>query len=119
MLNQKGTSSDARLVLDDLDDPVAPFFFKMSDQLCFVLSHCSNRKHSTVKVKPEYNELSYLVTRQCLHQEEFNQLSQYDRVKPTRKCSWGLLGIVEENSGLERGVLITSGKFFFWAGSSW
>lgn len=78
----------------------------------FVLSHCSNRKHSTVKVKPEYNELSYLVTRQCLHQEEFNQLSQYDRVKPTRKCSCGLFGIVEENSGLERGVLITSGELF-------
>lgn len=37
---------------------------------------------STIKVKPEYNELSYLVTRQCLHQEEFNQLSQYDRIKP-------------------------------------
>ncbi|XP_053684078.1 solute carrier family 26 member 6 [Sabethes cyaneus] len=37
---------------------------------------------SNAKVKPEYNELSYLVTRQCLHQEEFNQLSQYDRVKP-------------------------------------
>lgn len=36
---------------------------------------------STIKMKPEYNELSYLVTRQCLHQEEFNQLSQYDRVK--------------------------------------
>ncbi|XP_058828758.1 solute carrier family 26 member 6 [Topomyia yanbarensis] len=34
---------------------------------------------SNAKVKPEYNELSYLVTRQCLHQEEFNQLSQYDK----------------------------------------
>lgn len=33
------------------------------------------------KMKPEYNELSYLVTRQCLQQEEFNQLSQYDREK--------------------------------------
>ncbi|KAL1402931.1 hypothetical protein pipiens_019592, partial [Culex pipiens pipiens] len=43
----------------------------------------SSSDASTVKVKPEYNELSYLVTRQCLHQEEFNQLSQYDRVKPT------------------------------------
>lgn len=43
----------------------------------------SSSDASTVKVKPEYNELSYLVTRQCFHQEEFNQLSQYDRVKPT------------------------------------
>ncbi|XP_058460460.1 solute carrier family 26 member 6 [Malaya genurostris] len=34
---------------------------------------------SNAKVKPEFNELSYLVTRQCLHREEFNQLSQYDR----------------------------------------
>ncbi|XP_055614025.1 solute carrier family 26 member 6 isoform X2 [Uranotaenia lowii] len=38
---------------------------------------------SNPKMKPEYNELSYLVTRQCLHQEEFIQLSQYDRHKPT------------------------------------
>nr|XP_029714134.1 LOW QUALITY PROTEIN: solute carrier family 26 member 6 [Aedes albopictus] len=38
---------------------------------------------SNGKMKPQYNELSYLVTRQCLQQEEFNQLSQYDRVKGT------------------------------------
>ncbi|XP_062534825.1 prestin-like [Armigeres subalbatus] len=36
---------------------------------------------SNDKTKTKYNELSYLVTRQCLQQEEFNQLSQYDRVK--------------------------------------
>lgn len=42
-----------------------------------------NVADSNCKMKPEYNELSYLVTRQCLQQEEFNQLSQYDRVKAT------------------------------------
>ncbi|XP_055536132.1 solute carrier family 26 member 6 [Wyeomyia smithii] len=47
-----------------------------------MLNQKGNAIDSNAKVKPEYNELSYLVTRQCLHQEEFNQLSQYDRVKP-------------------------------------
>ncbi|XP_062557645.1 prestin-like [Armigeres subalbatus] len=36
---------------------------------------------SNDKTKIKYDELSYLVSRQCLQQEEFNQLSQYDRVK--------------------------------------
>ncbi|XP_053680750.1 prestin [Anopheles nili] len=35
------------------------------------------------KEKPQYSELSYLVTRSCLQREDFNQLSQYERLKPT------------------------------------
>ncbi|XP_055625393.1 solute carrier family 26 member 6-like [Toxorhynchites rutilus septentrionalis] len=33
------------------------------------------------KLKSEYSELSYLVTRQCLNQEDLNQLTEYDSVK--------------------------------------
>lgn len=56
MLNQKGTSSDARLVLDD---PFVFFFFKMSDRLCFVLSHCSNR---TVRWKWNRSTTSWAIS---------------------------------------------------------
>ncbi|XP_058128618.1 sulfate transporter [Anopheles ziemanni] len=43
----------------------------------------------TSKETPQYSELSYLVSRQCLHQEAFNQLSQYERLKPTAIDSIG------------------------------
>uniref|UniRef100_A0ABK8FV32 STAS domain-containing protein n=2 Tax=gambiae species complex TaxID=44542 RepID=A0ABK8FV32_ANOGA len=43
----------------------------------------------TSKEKPQYSELSYLVTRQCLQREDFNQLSQYERLKPTALDSIG------------------------------
>uniref|UniRef100_A0AAG5DPX5 STAS domain-containing protein n=1 Tax=Anopheles atroparvus TaxID=41427 RepID=A0AAG5DPX5_ANOAO len=43
----------------------------------------------TPKETPQYSELSYLVTRQCLQREDFNQLSQYERLKPTALDSIG------------------------------
>ncbi|XP_052871779.1 prestin [Anopheles cruzii] len=43
----------------------------------------------TTKGKPQYSEQSYLVSRQCLQREDFNQLSQYERLKPTAIDSIG------------------------------
>ncbi|XP_035788461.1 prestin-like [Anopheles albimanus] len=43
----------------------------------------------STKAKPQFNEQTYLVNRQCLQQEDFNQLSQYERLKPTALDSIG------------------------------
>ncbi|XP_050094673.1 prestin [Anopheles aquasalis] len=43
----------------------------------------------STKAKPQFNEQTYLVSRQCLQQEDFNQLSQYERLKPTALDSIG------------------------------